>query len=105
MKKCFLCGVVILLAFSSMSWADTMLARARGPWVEAEGLIDSIADDGQSLVLQGLLVNIADARFEDVWRPLEPGFLIEVEGILDMTRTPPMLIAVKLELEGIGYAR
>jgi hypothetical protein len=71
-----------------------------GPWVEMTGFVDEV--NGSIVVVQGVHVDISRAEV-DIWQPLEIGFLVEVEGWLDASVTPMVLIASEFDLEGIGY--
>lgn len=71
-----------------------------GPWVELTGFVDDVHD--AVVVVQGIEVDISQADM-DIWQPLEAGFLVEVEGWLDTSTTPFVLIAREFSLEGIGY--
>ena len=75
-------------------------STAAGPWVEITGFVDEV--NGDVVVVQGVWVDISRAEV-DIWQPLEAGFLVEVEGWLDTSVTPMLLIASEFELEGIGY--
>lgn len=71
-----------------------------GPWVEMTGFVDEV--NGSIVVVQGVQVDISRAEV-DIWQPLEAGFLVDVEGWLDTSVTPVLLIASEFDLEGIGY--
>lgn len=71
-----------------------------GPWVELTGFVDEVR--GAVVVVQGVEVDMSQAEV-DIWQPLEAGFLVEVEGWLDTSAIPVVLVASEFSLEGIGY--
>lgn len=90
--------MVALVLLLSMSFASDH--SGSGPWVELTGFVDEVS--GSIVMVQGVWVDISRAEV-DIWQPLEAGFLVEVEGWLDTSATPVVLIASEFELEGIGY--
>lgn len=90
--------VALVLLATPVSLASDPIGP--GPWVELTGFVDEV--NGTIVVVQGVHVDISRAEV-DIWQPLEAGFLVEVEGWLDVSVTPVRLIASELELEGIGY--
>lgn len=90
--------VVTLVMFLSVGIASDHIGP--GPWVELTGFVDEVS--GSIVVVQGVQVDISRAEV-DIWQPLEAGFLVDVEGWLDTSVTPVLLIASEFDLEGIGY--
>lgn len=90
--------VALVLLITPISLASDHIGS--GPWVEMTGFVDVV--NGSIIVVQGVHVDISRAEV-DIWQPLEAGFLVDVEGWLDVSVTPVRLIASELELEGIGY--
>jgi hypothetical protein len=90
--------VVTLVMFLSVGIASDHIGP--GPWVEMTGFVHEV--NGSIVVVQGVRVDISRAEV-DIWQPLEAGFLVDVEGWLDTSVTPVVLIASEFDLEGIGY--